>query len=173
MKSPARLEHSGALERAGCRCHSWVIQEINWGLGWEAASKRTLCSDLPPAPAQTRCQMLMEMLLGAGTACITSASAAPCHILANLSQRGSSPAWHPPVSLKKTPKSNQIKALGRVSPRIRMEAAPSGLDDMGWAALPTHPGRTAGPAPAQPRRLQHQEGMGQHHSLPQFPLSST
>lgn len=64
VKFPTRLERSGALERAGCRCHSWVIQEINWGLGWEAASKRTLRSDLPLAPVRSRCQKLREMLLG-------------------------------------------------------------------------------------------------------------
>lgn len=64
VKFPTRLERSGALERAGCRCHSWVIQEINWGLGWEAASKRTLRSDLPLAPVRSQCQKLREMLLG-------------------------------------------------------------------------------------------------------------
>lgn len=53
VKFLLRLESSRVLEHAGCRCHSWVIQEINWGLGWEAASKWTLCSDLPPAPAQS------------------------------------------------------------------------------------------------------------------------
>lgn len=51
VKFSMRLECSRVLEHASCRCHSWVIQEINWGLGWEAASKWTLCSDLPSAPA--------------------------------------------------------------------------------------------------------------------------
>lgn len=45
-------EQRGSGARARCRCHSWVIREINWGLGREAASKGTLCSDLPPAPAR-------------------------------------------------------------------------------------------------------------------------
>lgn len=64
MKFPVRLERGRALERAGCRCHSWVIQGINWGLGWDRASKRTLSSDLPPALALSPCQTLRKMLLG-------------------------------------------------------------------------------------------------------------
>lgn len=32
-------EQRGSGARARCRCHSWVIREINWGLGREAASK--------------------------------------------------------------------------------------------------------------------------------------
>lgn len=36
--SEAGAQHR-ALEH---RCHSWVIQEINWGLGCKAASKGTL-----------------------------------------------------------------------------------------------------------------------------------
>lgn len=84
---------------------------------------------------------------GRGMASITSASTALCHIPANLSQRGSSPAQHPPISLEKNPKtkqkSNQIKALGWVSPGIRTEAVPSGQ----CCRTPRHDSES-GPSPA-------------------------
>lgn len=72
--------------------------------------------------------MVREMLLGGMWHSYgTYMPSAPCHIPANLFQ---SPAL--PDILKKNPKSNQIRA----HPKIRMEVAPCGLDDVGCAALP-------------------------------------
>ena len=141
MEFPARPERSGALERAGCRCHSWVIQEINWGLGQETASKGTLGPALPPAPARGRCQTPREMLLGRGG----GDTQHPSH---RHPQRSSIPERvlpgpAPRHLLVKNQKSNQMTALGWVSPSRRMEAALPGL---GSAA--THPGTAASPAPA-------------------------
>lgn len=125
VKFLVRLERSRVLEHASCRCHSWVIQEINWGLGWEAASKWTLCSALPSAPARSRCQMLRD---GAGGYMASTTSAS--RPLSHASKPVPEPST-PLYALKKT-KSNQIRA----HPKTRMEMALCGLDDVGCAVLP-------------------------------------
>lgn len=94
-------EQRGSGARARCRCHSWVIREINWGLGREAASKGTLCSDLPPAPAR-------EDAKGWGSAAGGDAAFSISAHRPPLPQpsKASPGAQHPPI-LRKSKKKNQ------------------------------------------------------------------